>query len=250
MTDNNDPDNTVIASVLCGGGPMLFFAEVSLTVIALAECNNTAIIAFAVATATGPAATHVATTLAAYRIVNVAQTHIANMLVASEAKLMAMRAAPEIENAPFDTAPLLNIATSSVSFPLHTYYQNEEDFVASLLPSGAVRKNEDTTSAVGGEKTGVASSARGLDEDAPQDVPAEQGMELHYYRSHKASFNMQAFPPGEVTAKNIKFKPKIQIDCIRNVAHDYSDRAKNQTFSERNEKAFTHFKQVERPGNK
>jgi hypothetical protein len=65
-------------------------------------------------------------------------------------------------------------------------------------------------------------------------------MELHYYRSHKASFNMQSLPPGAVTAKNTKFKPKIEIDPIRNVGHtwhDYSDRAKDKTLSEEEEKA-------------
>jgi hypothetical protein len=44
--------------------------------------------------------------------------------------------------------------------------------------------------------------------------------------------------------KNTKFKPKIQIDCIRNVVHtwhdnDYADRAKDQPLSEQEEKAFT-----------
>ncbi len=87
-----------------------------------------------------------------------------------------------------------------------TYCLNEEDFEASLLS---------------GDKTGVASSAGSLDKVTPPDALAEQHMELHYYRSHKASFNAQAFPPGEVTAKNTKFKPKIQIDHIRNVVHTW-----------------------------
>ncbi len=111
---------------------------------------------------------------------------------------------------------------------------NKEDIVASLLSSGAVGKNEDTTPTVSGEKTGVASSTGSLDEDTPPDSLAEQDTELHYYRSHKASFNAQAFPPGGVTTKNTKFKPKIQIDCIRNVVHtwhDYAGRAKDQTIS-------------------
>jgi hypothetical protein len=85
------------------------------------------------------------------------------------------------------------------------------------------------------------------------DALAEQDMERHYYRSHKASFNTQAFPPGEVTAKNTKFKPKIQIDCIRNVVHtwhDYADRTKDQALSEREEKAFNLFKQANKAGNK
>ena len=57
--------------------------------------------------------------------------------------------------------------------PPSTYCLNEEDFVVSLLSSGAVRENEDTTFAVGGEKTGVASSAGSLDEDTPLDAMAE-----------------------------------------------------------------------------
>jgi len=223
MTDNNDPDDTVMASVFPGDRPMSFVAEAPLTVIAQAGYNNdTATVAFAVATTTGTAAaTHgagTATLVASSEIVNAAQTHVA-ATAASEATLVVMTAASETENAPFDTAPPLNVATSYASFPPSTYCQNEEDFVASLLSSAAVGKNEDTTPAVGGEKTGVASSAGGLDEDTPQDSLAEQGMELHYYRSHKASFNMQAFPPGVVTASNTKFKPKIQIDRIRNVVH-------------------------------
>ncbi len=115
----------------------------------------------------------------------------------SEATLVAMAAASE--------------TALATEVPPSTYCLNEEDFVASLLSSGAVGMNEDTTLAVGGEKTGVASSAGSLDEDTLSDAMAEQDMELHYYRSHKASFNMQAFPPGEVTAKNTKFKPKTQI---------------------------------------
>ncbi len=58
----------------------------------------------------------------------------------------------------------------------------------------------DTTPAVCGEKTGVASSTGGLDDETPKDALAEQDMVFHYYRSHKASFNMQAFPPAAVTA--------------------------------------------------
>jgi hypothetical protein len=333
MTDNNDPEHTVMVSVHCGDGPMSFVAEAPLTVISLTGYNNTATAAFAIATTTGPAATHVAATLAASKIaiatqkhvpaaltaseamlaamsseatlaeapltviyptrhnntaiaafaiatttepaathvaatlaaskiVNATQTHVPAALtaseamlaaMASEATLAAMTAASEMSNAPFDTAPPLNVATSSASFPPNTNCLNEEDFVASLLSSGAVENNENTTPAVGSEKTGVASSAGGLDEDTPKDASAKQDMELHYYRSHKASFNMQAFPPGMVTASNTKFKPKIQIDCIRNVVHtwhEYSYRAKNQTLSEEEKKAFTHFKQANKPGNK
>lgn len=79
-----------------------------------------------------------------------------------------------------------------------------------------------------------------MDDETPKDALAEQDMVLHYYRSHKASFNMQAFPPAAVTAYNTKFKPKIQIDRIRNAVHtwhDYSDRAKDKTLSEEEEKA-------------
>ena len=71
------------------------------------------------------------------------------------------------------------IALASDVLP-STYCLNEEDFVASLLS---------------GDKTGVASSAGSLDEDTPLDALAEQDMELYHYRSHKASFSMQAFPP-------------------------------------------------------
>jgi hypothetical protein len=80
------------------------------------------------------------------------------------------------------------VAASESQIPLasdvlpSTYCLNEEDFVVSLLS---------------GDKTGVASSAGSLDEDAPLDALAEQDMELHYYRSHKASFSVQAFPPHQ-----------------------------------------------------
>jgi hypothetical protein len=98
---------------------------------------------------------------------------------------------------------------------------------------------------VGSEKTGV--------EDTPQDALAEQDMELHYYRSHKASFNMHAFPPGEATAKNTKFKPKIQIDasgmlCIPGMITVTGEKGK--TLSEEDEKAFTLFKRPNKAGNK
>jgi len=68
-----------------------------------------------------------------------------------------------------------------------------------------------------------------------------------------STFNMQAFPPGAVTASNTKFKPKIQIDHIRNFVHtwhDYSDRANDKTLSEEEEKAFTLFKRANKAGNK
>ena len=147
MTDNNDPDDTVMASVFPGDRPMSFVAEAPLTVIAPDRYNNdTATVAVAVATTTGTAAATrgagAATLAASSEIVNAAQTHVATM-AASEATLVAMTAASETENAPFDTVPPLNVATSSARFPSCTYCQNEEDFVAFLLSSGAVGKNED-----------------------------------------------------------------------------------------------------------
>jgi hypothetical protein len=87
-------------------------------------------------------------------------SHVA-VMETSQATLLTMTAASETENAPFDTALPLNVASSSASFHPNTYCLNEEEFVVSLLSSGAVGKNEDTTPAVGGEKTGVASSAGG-----------------------------------------------------------------------------------------
>ena len=172
-----------MASVFPGDHPMSFVAEAPLTVIAPAGYNNdTATVTFAVATATGTAAATqgagTATLVVSSKIVNTAQTHIA-ATATSDATLVAMTAASETENAPFDTAPPLNVATSSTSFPPSTYCQNEEDFVATLLSTGTVGKNEDTNPAVGGEKTDVALSAGGLDEDTPQDALAEQDMEIH-----------------------------------------------------------------------
>ncbi len=70
MADNNDPDDTVMASVHCGDGPMSFAAEALLTVISLTGYNNTTTAAFAIATTTRPAATHIAATLAASKIAN------------------------------------------------------------------------------------------------------------------------------------------------------------------------------------
>jgi hypothetical protein len=90
MADNNDPDNTVMASVHCGDGPMSFVAEVPLTVISLTGYNNTATTAFAIATTTGPAATHVTATLAASKIANAKQTHVPAALMVSKATLAAM----------------------------------------------------------------------------------------------------------------------------------------------------------------
>jgi hypothetical protein len=93
MTDNNDPGNTVMASVHCGDGPMSFVAKAPLTVISPTGYNNSATAAFAIATTTGPAATHVAATLAASKIANATQTHIPAALMASKATLAAMTAA-------------------------------------------------------------------------------------------------------------------------------------------------------------
>ena len=99
MTDNNDnaPDDAVMASVLCGDGSMSFVAEAPLTVIAPAGYNNTATIAFALATTMGqasntsvPAAqTHITATLAASEIVN------------AQSLLDTITAASEIKNTPF-----------------------------------------------------------------------------------------------------------------------------------------------------
>ncbi len=49
MADNNDPNDTVMASVHCGDGPMSFVAEAPLTVISLTGYNNAATAAFAIA---------------------------------------------------------------------------------------------------------------------------------------------------------------------------------------------------------
>jgi len=198
-------------------------------------------------------------------VANAAPTHVPTM-AASDATLVAMTAPSETETVVMSGGAVSEGALSSSGIAdaaqtealsvnelvamaaasetasdvlPSTYCLNEEDFVASLLS---------------GDKTGVASpSAGSLDEVIPPDALAEQHMELHYYRSHKASFNAQAFPPGEVTAKNTKFKPKIQTDHIRNVVHtwhSYADRAKGQTLSEQEEKAFTLFKRANKAGNK
>ena len=75
-TNTNDPDDTVMASVFPGDHPMTFVAEAPLTVIAPAGYNNTAIVAFAVATTTGTAAATQcagAAMLAVSKIVNAGQ---------------------------------------------------------------------------------------------------------------------------------------------------------------------------------
>jgi hypothetical protein len=193
-----------MASVLSADGPPSIVVEAPLTVIAPAEgYNNTTSIAFTLATTMVPAAN---------TSVPTAQTLVAAMPTASKIETTqslvdTMTVASEIENnAHFAAAPLPNVTTSTNSFPQNTYCLDKEDFVGSLLSFGAGRLNDDTIPAGDGEKTGVASSAGGLDEDAPQDVLAEEppvmldDMELHYYRLHKASFNMQAIPPGKVRA--------------------------------------------------
>ena len=79
----------------------------------------------AVATTTGPAATHVTATLAVYSgIANMAQTE-----AVSKTMLVTMRAVSGTENAPFDTVPLLHVATSSASFPPSTYCLMRKTFV-------------------------------------------------------------------------------------------------------------------------
>lgn len=61
MTDNNDPDGTVMASVFPGDRPMSFVAEVPLTVIAPAGYNNdTATVAVALPLLQGQQLQHVA----------------------------------------------------------------------------------------------------------------------------------------------------------------------------------------------
>jgi hypothetical protein len=216
MTDNhaNAPDDAVMVSVLSADGPPSIIVEAPLTVIALAEgCNNTATITFTLATTMMPAAN---------TSVPTAQTLIAPMPAASEIEnaqslVNTMTAVSKIENnAHFPAPPPPNVTTSATRFPPNTYCLDKEDIVGSLLSSGAGGLNEDTTLAEDGEMTGVASSAGGLDEDAPQDVPAEEppvildDMELHYYKLHKASFNVPAFPPGKVRASNTQFKPMIR----------------------------------------
>ncbi len=269
MTDNNVPVDTVMALMFPRHLPTSFVAAAPLTVIAPAGSNNTATVAFAVATITGTAAAADgigAAMLVATLVANALPTHVPTM-AASNATLVAMTAPSETETVVMSggavskgalsysgivnaaqtealsgnelVAMAVSSKTALASDVLPSIYcLNEEDFVASLLS---------------GDKTGVASSAGSLDEDTPLDALAEQDMELHNYSSHKASFNAQSFPLGEVTAKNTKFKPKIQIDCIRNVVytwHDYADRAKDHTLSKQEEKAFTLFKQANKAGNK
>ncbi len=87
-------------------------------------------------------------------------------------------------------------------------------FVASLMWSGSAGCHDDTTPAGDGDKK--ISFARELDQDSSADegiyvaAPAEDGnkdTEDHDCRVHKMAFNMQAFPPGKVVAKNIKIDP-------------------------------------------
>jgi hypothetical protein len=255
MTDNNVPVDAVEALMFPGHRPASLVATAPLTVIAPAGAgsNNTATVAFAVATTTGTAAAAQgvsAATLAATGNDTAMPTHVPT--AASDATLVAMTAPSETETvvmsgggvsegalsssgiadaaqseALSENELVAMAAASEAAQDILPYCLNAEDFVASLLSD---------------ELAGVASSAGSLDEDA---LAEPDCMEVHYYRSHKASFNAQAFPPGEVTAKNTKFKPKIQIDHIRNVVHtwhDYADRAKESTLSEQEEKAFTLFK--------
>ena len=237
MTDNNVRVDAVEALMFPGNRPASLVAAAPLTVIAPAGSNNTATVAFAVATTTGTAAAAQgvsAATLAATGDDTAAPTHVA----ALDATLVAMMAPSEAETVVMsgggvsagalslsgiaDAAQtealteneLVEMAAAAEAASVQAilpYCLNAEDFVASLLSD---------------DKTGVASSAGRLDEDAPPlaEPDAEPDrMELHYYRSHKASFNAQAFPPGEVSAKNTKLKQKIQIDHIRNVVHTWHD---------------------------
>jgi hypothetical protein len=277
MTDNNVPVDSVMSLMFPGHRPASFVAAAPLTVIAPAGSNNTATVAFfAVAITTGTAAaapgvgaaTLAATgadTLAAMPVANAAPTHVPTTAV-SDATLVAMTAPSETETVVMSGGALSKgaLSSSGIANAAQTEALSENELVAmaaasetalasAVLPSTYCLNKEDfVASLLSGDKTGVASSAGTLDEVTPPDALAEQDMELHYYRSHEASFNRQN-PPGEVTAKNTKFKPKIQIDPIRNAVHtwhDYADRAKDQTLSEQEEKAFTLFKRANKAGNK
>jgi hypothetical protein len=176
MTDNhaNAPDDAVMVSVLSADGPPSIIVEALLTVIAPAEGynNTTTTIAFTLAPTRVPAAN---------TSVPTAQTLVAAMPAASKIETAlslvdTMTAASEIENNPTlpQPHPPPNVTTSANSFPQNTYCLDKEDFVGSLLSFGAGGLNEDTAPTGDGEKTDVASSAGGLDENAPQDVPAEE----------------------------------------------------------------------------
>ncbi len=121
MTDNNDPDNTVMASVHYGDGTMSFVAEAPLTVISLTGYNNTATAAFAIATTSGPAATHVAATLAASKIANGTQIHVPAALTASEATLVAMASKATLAEAPLPVIyPTGHNNTATAAFAIAT----------------------------------------------------------------------------------------------------------------------------------
>jgi hypothetical protein len=181
MTDNNVSCDAVKALMFPGHWPASLVAAAPLTVIAPAGSNNTATVAFAVATTTGTAAAVQgvsAATLAATGADTAAPTHVPT--AASDATLVAMTAPSETETVVMSDGAVSEGALSSSGIadaaqtealsenelvvmaaasetalapdilPI-TYCLNEEDFVASLLSY---------------DKTGVASSAGSLDEDA------------------------------------------------------------------------------------
>ena len=267
MTDNNVPVDAVEALMFPGNRPASLVAAVPLTVIAPAGSNNTAVVAFAVATTTGTAAAAQgvsAATLAATGDDTAMPTHVPT--AGSDATLVAMTAPSETETVVMSGGGVSEgaLSSSGIADAAQTEALTENELVAMAAASEAasaqdilpycLNAEDFVASLLSDDKTGVASSVGSLDEDALAEPDAEPDcMELHYYRSHKASFNAQAFPPGEVTAKNTKLKQKIQIDHIRNVVHtwhDYADRAKESTLSEQEEKAFSLFKQANKPGNK
>jgi hypothetical protein len=117
ISDNhaNAPDNAGMASVLSAVGPPSNIVEAPLTVIATAEgYNNTATIAFTIATTTEPAANTSVPTV---------QTLVAAMPAASNIETVqslvdTMTAVSEIEsNAYFAAVPSPNVTTSANSFP-------------------------------------------------------------------------------------------------------------------------------------
>jgi len=267
MTDFNVPVDAVEALMFPGNRPASLVAAAPLTVIAPAGSNNTAVVAFAVATTTGTAAAAQgvsAATLAATGDDTATPTPVPT--AASDATLVAMTAPSETETVVMSGGGVSEgaLSSSGIADAAQTEALTENELVAMAAASEAasaqdilpycLNAEDFVASLLSDDKTGVASSAGSLDEDALAEPDAEPDcMELHYYRSHKASFNAQAFPPGEVTAKNTKLKQKIQIDHIRNVVHtwhDYADRAKESTLSEEEEKAFAVFKRANKAGNK
>ncbi len=110
MTDNNVPVDTVMALMFPRHCPASFVALAPLTVIAPAGSNNTATVAFAVATTTGTAAAAQdvgAPTLAAMSVANAAPTHLPTMAV-SKAMLVAMTAPSKTETVVMSSGAVSN----------------------------------------------------------------------------------------------------------------------------------------------